>query len=370
MHGIIEIGYRYHCSKTAAQQQGGIMKRNCLKKLIGTTILTAALLAGSSMAALAEEEADAAQAVVTEAAQTEATDAVQIETADAAADVTAEEGTAPAESAEAGAESGQDGTELVELPESFLIYISGIDTFGDVSTQSRSDVNLLMAVNRNTGKILLVNTPRDYYVELPISEGQQDKLTHAGIYGVDVSKGAMEMLYDVPVDYYARLNFSSFETIIDALGGIEVYSEYDFVAQGFTFTQGMNTLNGEQALAFVRERKSFAEGDVQRGKDQMEMLKALITRLGTFDGLNAFAQVYDEVAPVVETNLTKDQLLAIAAEQILNGRSWDVETYYVTGADGSEVTYSIPGAAAYVMIPNEDEVAEGTQKLQAILAGN
>ena len=142
------------------------------------------------------------------------------------------------------------------------------------------------------------------------------------------------------------------------------------MAQGFTFTQGMNTLNGEQALAFVRERKSFAEGDVQRGKDQMEMLKALITRLGTFDGLNAFAQVYDEVAPVVETNLTKDQLLAIAAEQILNGRSWDVETYYVTGADGSEVTYSIPGAAAYVMIPNEDEVAEGTQKLQAILAGN
>ncbi len=302
---------------------GGNMKKQWLIKLVGTMVLIVSLLAGSSMALLAAEESEAAQT----------------ETADAQA----------------------------ELPESFVIYISGIDIFGDVSTQSRSDVNLLMAVNRNTGKILLLNTPRDYYVELPISEGQRDKLTHAGIYGVEVSKGAMEMLYGVPADYYARLNFSSFETIIDALGGIEVYSEYDFVADGHTYVQGMNFLNGAEALAFVRERKSFAEGDIQRGKDQMEMLKALITRLGTFDGLNSFAQVYDEVASVVETNLSKEQLMAIASEQILNGRSWEVETYYVTGTDGSEVTYSIPGAAAYVMIPNEEEVAEGTQKLLAVL---
>ena len=302
---------------------GGNMKKQWLIKLVGTMVLIVSLLAGSSVALLAAEESEAAQT----------------ETADAQA----------------------------ELPESFVIYISGIDIFGDVSTQSRSDVNLLMAVNRNTGKILLLNTPRDYYVELPISEGQRDKLTHAGIYGVEVSKGAMEMLYGVPADYYARLNFSSFETIIDALGGIEVYSEYDFVADGHTYVQGMNFLNGAEALAFVRERKSFAEGDIQRGKDQMEMLKALITRLGTFDGLNSFAQVYDEVASVVETNLSKEQLMAIASEQILNGRSWEVETYYVTGTDGSEVTYSIPGAAAYVMIPNEEEVAEGTQKLLAVL---
>lgn len=313
------------------------MKKNWLVKLCGTMILTAALLAGSGMAAFAAEE-------------------------------TAPEAAEPAqEVAEEAAPAGAE--ETAELPESFVIYISGIDVFGDVSTQSRSDVNLLMAVNRSTGKILLLNTPRDYYVELPISEGQRDKLTHAGIYGVEVSKGAMEMLYGVPADYYARLNFSSFETIIDALGGIEVYSEYDFVAQGFTFTQGMNTLNGAQALAFVRERKSFAEGDIQRGKDQMEMLKSLIARLGTFDGVNSFAAVYDQVAPVVETNVTKDMLLALAAEQIVQGRNWDIETYYVTGTDGSEVTYSIPGASAYVMIPNEDEVAEGTAKLKAVLEG-
>ena len=313
------------------------MKKNWLVKLCGTMILTAALLSGSGMAAFAAEE-------------------------------TAPEAAEPAqEVAEETVPAGSE--ETTELPESFVIYISGIDVFGDVSTQSRSDVNLLMAVNRSTGKILLLNTPRDYYVELPISEGQRDKLTHAGIYGVEVSKGAMEMLYGVPADYYARLNFSSFETIIDALGGIEVYSEYDFVAQGFTFTQGMNTLNGAQALAFVRERKSFAEGDIQRGKDQMEMLKSLIARLGTFDGVNSFAAVYDQVAPVVETNVTKDMLLALAAEQIVQGRTWDIETYYVTGTDGSEVTYSIPGASAYVMIPNEDEVAEGTAKLKAVLEG-
>ena len=299
------------------------MKKIGITRLIGAFVLTAALLAGTSMPLWAEEESQP----------------VPAGTEDAAA----------------------------ELPESFVIYISGIDVSGDVETQSRSDVNLLMAVNRDTGKILILNTPRDYYVELPISEGQRDKLTHAGIYGVDVSKGAMEMLYDVPVDYYARLNFSSFETIIDALGGIEVYSEYDFETGGHTYVKGMNTLNGEEALAFVRERKSFAEGDVQRGKDQMEMLKALITRLGTFDGLNSFAKVYDEVASVVETNLSKEQLMEIASMQILDGQSWDIETYYVTGADGSEVTYSIPGAAAYVMIPNEEEVEEGTEKLREVL---
>ena len=306
------------------------MKVTQFIKISGAVLLTAALLAGSSMTLMAEENTEPVQ-------ENEA------ETVD------------------------ETESQTTELPESFVIYISGIDVFGDVETQSRSDVNLLMAVNRSTGKIQLVNTPRDYYVELPISEGMRDKLTHAGIYGVDVSKGAMEMLYDVPVDYYARLNFSSFETIIDALGGIDVYSEYDFVAQGFTFNQGMNNLNGEQALAFVRERKSFAEGDIQRGKDQMEMLKALIEKLGTFDGISSFAQVYDEVSDVVETNLSKEQLLAIASEQILNGRTWDVETYYVTGTDGSEITYSIPGASAYVMWPNEDEVAEGTEKLKAVL---
>ena len=305
------------------------MRKHVFSRLVIIPIIAAVIFAGSTLPLMAEEA---------EQPQTEETEAPQ-------------------------------GEEASVLPESFLVYISGIDVFGDVETQSRSDVNLLMAVNRNTGKVQLVNTPRDYYVELPISEGQRDKLTHAGIYGVDVSKGAMEMLYDVPVDYYARLNFSSFETIIDALGGIDVYSEYDFAAQGYGFTQGMNYLNGAQALAFVRERKSFAEGDIQRGKDQMEMLKAMIERLGTFEGINGFAEVYDEVASVVETNMTKEMLIELASEQILQGKTWDVETYYVTGTDGNEVTYSIPGASAYVMIPNEEEVAEGREKLLAVLEG-
>ena len=267
----------------------------------------------------------------------------------------------------AGSTSTLKAEETAELPETFAIYISGIDVFGDVETQSRSDVNLLMAVNRTEGKIQVVNTPRDYYVELPISNGMRDKLTHAGIYGVDVSKGALEMLYGIHVDYYARLNFSSFQTIIDALGGIDVYSEFPFEAEGYGYSEGMNHLNGAQALAFVRERKSFEAGDVQRGKNQMEMLKSLIERLGTFDGLNSVAAVYDEVASCVETNLTKEMLMAIAAEQVVNGRTWDYETYYVTGESGNEVTYSIPDATAYVMWPHEDEVAEGREKLLSVL---
>ncbi len=255
-----------------------------------------------------------------------------------------------------------------ELPETFVLYLSGIDVWGALETQSRSDVNILVAVNSRTGKILLVNTPRDYYVELPISNGMRDKLTHAGIYGPEVSKGALEMLYGIPIDYYVRLNFSGFEAIIDALGGIDVYSEYDFTVDPIKhYEQGMNHLTGLESLAFVRERKAFTEGDVQRGKNQMEMVKALINRLGSFEAMKNFGEVYEAVGYFAQTNMDRDMLFDLAADQILKGREWDIETCYVTGFGGTEVTYSMPGTAAYVMWPNEEEVSEVSGRIRAVL---
>ena len=291
--------------------------------------------------------------------------AVSADEADVSVDTQKENEAAPEPTRIPVSESEED---YEELPETFILYLSGIDVWGALETQSRSDVNILVAVNSRTGKILLVNTPRDYYVELPISNGMRDKLTHAGIYGPEVSKGALEMLYGVPIDYFARLNFSGFEAIIDALGGIDVYSEYDFTVDPIKhYEQGMNHLTGLESLAFVRERKAFTEGDVQRGKNQMEMVKALITRLGSFEAMKNFDEVYEAVGYFAQTNMDRNMLFALAADQILKGRTWDIETAYVTGFGGTEVTYSMPGTAAYVMWPNEDEVAEVKEKLQAVL---
>lgn len=131
-----------------------------------------------------------------------------------------------------------------EMPESFIMYISGIDTYGGVTERSRSDVNIMAVINRNTHKILLVSTPRDYYVPLSISGGAKDKLTHAGIYGVDVSMETLEMLYGVDIDYFFRLNFSGFIDMIDALGGIDVYSEKEFTVDPIaTYHVGYNHLD-------------------------------------------------------------------------------------------------------------------------------
>ena len=172
----------------------------------------------------------------------------------------------------------QEETE-VSVDEPFNIYISGIDVSGPITTNSRSDVNIIMTVNPNTHKILLSTTPRDYYVTIPgISGEQRDKLTHAGIYGVDVSMATLENLYGIDITYYARVNFTSLIKIVDALGGVDVNSEYSFEAGGYQFTEGTNHLNGEQALAFSRERHSFASGDNQRGKNQEAVLTAILQK--------------------------------------------------------------------------------------------
>ena len=261
-------------------------------------------------------------------------------------------------------DTSADGTDR-----SFLLYLSGIDVWGATETESRSDVNILMAVNRDTHKVQIVNTPRDYYVPLPVSGGSRDKLTHAGLYGIENSMGALESLYGVDIDYYIRLNFSGFEAIIDAIGGIDVYSEYDFTVEPIKhYTEGMNHLTGLESLAFVRERKSFAEGDVQRGKDQMEMVKALIGKFTQEETLRSYDQWMDEALRLLyQTNIPVELTASLMKEQLHDQTEWDIEMYYVTGFDSYEYTYSIPDMEVYVMIPNEDEVADGGRLLNEVL---
>ena len=249
----------------------------------------------------------------------------------------------------------------------FIMYISGIDTYGAVSVKSRSDVNILAVVNTNTKQVLLVSTPRDYYVELSISNGVKDKLTHAGIYGVDVSVETLEMLYDTEIDYYFRLNFTGFEDLIDTLGGITVYSEYSFEAGGYTFSKGYNTMDGAAALAFARERHAFSSGDRQRGKNQMAVIEAVIAKLQTSAILNNFSGLLESLEGSFETDMSYSTVMSLVKQQLTDGGSWDVVSYSVDGTGTYSTTYSM-NQSLYVMVPDEETVETAKELINSVLS--
>lgn len=250
----------------------------------------------------------------------------------------------------------------------FTMYISGIDNRGGLIAKSRSDVNILATVNVDTRQVLLVSTPRDYYVPLPISNGQCDKLTHAGIYGVDVSIGTLEMLYGIDIDYYFRVNFSGFERIIDALGGVTVNSDYDFSAGGYYFQKGENHVNGSQALAFARERKSFKEGDRQRGRNQMAVIKAVINKAMSPAILSGYADIMESVAGSFETSMPYDLIAELVRDMLEKGGSWNIVSYSVNGSGDSRRPYSM-STNAYVMIPDQETVDTAIEKINQVMNG-
>ena len=241
-------------------------------------------------------------------------------------------------------------------PNSFAVLISGIDTYGYVNAVSRSDVNILAVVNTDTKQVLLLSTPRDYYVPLSISDGVCDKLTHAGIYGVDVSMDTIGMIYDIDVDYFFRVNFSGFEEIIDSLGGITVYSEYAFTShQGYWFDQGENYLTGEEALEFARERQAFQEGDRQRGRNQMAVIQAVINKVLSPELLKNFSSLMSAVEGNFQTSVPYEKMAAVVRDQLSDGGDWNIVTYSVNGTADTQHTYSMP-QPLYVVIPDQATV--------------
>ncbi len=246
--------------------------------------------------------------------------------------------------------------EKPEMPDhTFTVYISGIDVRGSIQARSRSDVNILAHVNTKTRQVLLVSTPRDYYVPLSISDGIPDKLTHAGIYGVNVSKDTLGMIYGMDIDYYFRVNFTGFENIIDALGGVEVYSEFDFNYSGCYFHKGINYLNGEEALAFARERYSFPEGDRQRGKHQMEVIRGVLNKVISPDILVRYADVLEAVEGSFETNVPYELIAQLVRDQLDKGGDWDIISYSVNGTGDIQEVYSM-SIPVYVVHPDWDTV--------------
>lgn len=261
--------------------------------------------------------------------------------------------------------------ETADVEEPFNVYISGIDVDGPITTNSRSDVNIIMTVNPNTKKILLTTTPRDYYVQIPdISGEQRDKLTHAGIYGVDASMRTLEQLYGIDISYYARVNFSSLVKIVDTLGGVDVDSDFEFTAGGYQFKQGMNHLDGKQALAFSRERYSFEDGDNQRGKDQEKVLTAILNKAMSPAILSNASALIADVSDSVQTNMTQEEMTKFIKMQLNDGASWTIESQAASGNGDTQACYSSGDQPLYVMWPDEAVVQSISAKMNEILNGN
>ncbi len=253
----------------------------------------------------------------------------------------------------------------------FIVYISGSDTRSQVLTVSRSDVNILAAVNPETKQVLLVNTPRDSYIPNPAGDGALDKLTHCGNYGVDCSIEALEGLYGVSIDFYGKINFVGFETLVDAVGGVTVYSEQSFTAGGaFLINKGENTLNGEQALAFARERYHVSGGDDTRGKHQMLVIQAVIDKLTNSTALiSNYADILQSLEGMFSTNLTTEDIGNLVKMQLGDMTPWNVQTFAMTGTGDSQETYSIPGLSLSVKWPDQDSVAHASKLIGKVING-
>ena len=253
----------------------------------------------------------------------------------------------------------------------YTIYLSGIDTRGEMTAKSRSDVNIIATVNTDTHEILLVSTPRDYFVPLSISGGAPDKLTHAGIYGIDVCMDTLGMLYDIDINYYFRINFGGFVKVIDALGGITVNSDYDFDSKnilGYHFNKGENYVNGEQALIFARERYAFQEGDRQRGKNQMEVIRGVVKKALSPEILTSYSSILSSLDGCFGTNITYEEIAQILQQQLTNGGDWTIVSYSVDGTGATEKPYSM-SQKAYVMVPDYDTVNKAKSLMEKVRNG-
>lgn len=262
----------------------------------------------------------------------------------------------------------------------FVVYLSGNDTYGDMSEEGRSDTNIIAVVNPSTQNVLLLSTPRDYYVQLnadydyPVTEGfsgsgYYDKLTHAGNFGMGVSIGTLENLYNVDCDFYLKVNFTGFIDIVDGLGGITIENESEFTSwDGYYYPAGTLNLDGEYALNYARERHAFATGDNQRGINQMKIIKAMVEKASSPAILTGYAKIMASVSDNFETNMSQSNISSLVNMQLLKGIDWNIVSYSVTGSGSKSSTYST-SSSVYIMIPDDTSVANAQALIQSVLNG-
>lgn len=254
--------------------------------------------------------------------------------------------------------------------DAFNIYISGIDTYGKISSVSRSDVNMIVSVNSKTKQVLLTSIPRDYYVKLHGVNGINDKLTHAGMYGVDMSIGTIEDLLGIEINYYIKVNFTSLIEIVDSLGGVNVYSDYTFNSiDGKHFTKGNNALNGEQALSFARERKAFSDGDRQRGRNQQAVIAAIISKVCSKQILTKYTSLLNSLEDKFQTNMKSSKITSLIKMQLKDMSAWNVSTYGLEGVDSRNYTYSAGNSLLYVMEPVTGSIQQAKELITQVING-
>lgn len=270
-------------------------------------------------------------------------------------------------------------TKKVETPkdvkgDSFNVYISGIDTYGPISSVSRSDVNIIMTVNRETKKILLTTTPRDSYV--PIADGgnnQKDKLTHAGIYGVDASIHTLENLYGIDLNYYARLNFTSFLKLIDLLGGVDVYNDQEFNAHtnnGKNYPVGTLHLDSKDALGFVRERYSLADGDRDRGRNQQKVIVAVLQKLTSTEALKNYDSIIKGLQDSVQTNMPLETMMNLVNAQLESGGTYKINSQDLKGTGRMDLpSYAMPDSNLYMMEISDSSLESVKATINDVMEG-
>ena len=251
----------------------------------------------------------------------------------------------------------------------FNIYIAGGDAYGSIDNVTNTDVNMVATIDPVNRKILLTSIPRDYYVNLPsFGDDAYDKLTHAGYYGIEESAKAIENLLDIDINYYVKVNFSTIEGVIDAIGGVDVYVDKGFTASdgSYTFVTGYNHMNGKKALRFARERKSFSNGDVQRVKNQQKVLTAIINKVTSSTTLvTNFSQILDSVGNSFSTNMETKSINRFIKMQLNNMQGWNIESQNLIGTDlYTKNTYTYPNLELYVMKQDEESVGAAKEKIK------
>ena len=256
--------------------------------------------------------------------------------------------------------------------EPFIIYISGSDSREEYFTTERSDVNILMVVNPQTKQILLINTPRDYYIPNPRSSaGTEDKLTHLGLYGVDCSITGLENLYDCDINYYVQINFTGMEKLVDDIGGVTMDNPQSFTAEDtYWYDEGVITLNGAEALAYARERHAFAEGDNMRGQNQMRLITAMFKKVTSSPTLIMnYKTILEDLEGYILTNMEADEIDTLVRMQLEDFPEWKIQSYAVTGWGGMDTTYSAPWEELYVTYPYYSTVVQGQDLIDRVLDG-
>lgn len=250
----------------------------------------------------------------------------------------------------------------------FSIYISGIDTSGNINNVSRSDANIVLTVNTDTNQILMTSIPRDYYVTLH-SKKAKDKLTHSGIYGISETVSTVEDLLDTEINYYVRVNFTTVIKLVDTLGGIDVYSDYTFTSSdGDSFKKGINHMNGKEALSFSRERYSFVGGDNQRIKNQQKVIEAIINKvLNSTTLMTKYTSILNSLSGCFQTNIDQKDISTLVKKQLEDMKSWNITTNSLTGTGASKSTYSAGSQLLYVMLPDESSIEAAKVKINTIL---